>query len=62
MVHEHPTGLLDIPYVFAIEVQGQDEKYIELFHRDPKNFIKQQERDQLKKELCEELDCFKICL
>ncbi|CAJ0923667.1 4927_t:CDS:2 [Entrophospora sp. SA101] len=42
-------------YVFAIEVQGQqDEKYIELFHRNPKNFIKQQERDQLKKELCEE--------
>ncbi|CAJ0650904.1 13881_t:CDS:2 [Entrophospora sp. SA101] len=58
-IPEHPTGLqLDIPYydyVFAIEVQGQqDEKYIELFHRDPKNFIKQQERDQLKKELCEE--------
>ncbi|CAI2197852.1 13242_t:CDS:1, partial [Funneliformis geosporum] len=33
----------------------QHEKYIEFFHRrDPNNFIKQQERDQLKKELCEE--------
>ncbi|CAG8663419.1 7270_t:CDS:2, partial [Paraglomus occultum] len=43
-------------YGFAIEVQGeQHEKYIEFFHRgDPNNFIKQQERDQLKKELCEE--------
>ncbi|CAG8636071.1 6231_t:CDS:2 [Paraglomus occultum] len=57
---KHPTGLqLDIPYYhygFAIEVQGpQHEKYIEFFHnRDPKNFIKQQERDQLKEELCEE--------
>ena len=37
-------------------MQGeQHEKYIEFFHRgDPNNFIKQQERDQLKKELCEE--------
>ncbi|GBC31673.2 hypothetical protein GLOIN_2v1022074 [Rhizophagus irregularis DAOM 181602=DAOM 197198] len=40
---------------FAIEVQDpQHEKYIEFFHRDPNNFIKQQARDQLKKELCEE--------
>ncbi|CAI2188270.1 16942_t:CDS:10, partial [Funneliformis geosporum] len=43
-------------YGFAIEVQGeQHEKYIEFFHRgDKNNFIKQQARDQLKKELCEE--------
>ena len=33
----------------------QHEKYIEFFHKgDPNNFIKQQARDQLKKELCEE--------
>ncbi|CAI2176067.1 16110_t:CDS:2 [Funneliformis geosporum] len=57
---DHPTGLeLDIyypQYGFATEVQGeQHEKYIEFFHRgDPNNFIKQQARDQLKKELCEE--------
>ncbi|KAF0411837.1 hypothetical protein F8M41_008180 [Gigaspora margarita] len=57
---DHPTGLeLDIyypQYGFATEVQGeQHEKYIEFFHGgDPNNFIKQQERDQLKKELCEE--------
>ncbi|CAG8716689.1 12336_t:CDS:1 [Racocetra persica] len=57
---EHPSGLhLDIyypEYGFAIEVQGEQHKhYIEFFHRgDPNNFIKQQERDQLKKELCEE--------
>ncbi|CAG8623370.1 10608_t:CDS:1 [Paraglomus occultum] len=57
---EHPTGLqLDIPYYhygFAIEVQGiQHEQYIQFFHRgDQKNFIKQQEHDQLKRELCEE--------
>ncbi|GES85763.1 hypothetical protein GLOIN_2v1766614 [Rhizophagus clarus] len=59
-IPEHPKGLeLDIPYYhygFAIEVQGeQHDKYIEFFHRgDPNNFIRQQERDQLKKELCEE--------
>ena len=43
-------------YDFAIEVQGiQHEKYHEFFHKgDPNNFIKQQARDQLKKELCEE--------
>jgi hypothetical protein len=37
-------------------VQGeQHEKYIEFFHRgDPNNFKKQQDRDQLKKNLCEE--------
>ena len=57
---ECPTGLeLDIyypEYGFAIEVQGvQHEKYHEFFHeRDPNNFIKQQARDRLKKELCEE--------
>ncbi|RHZ82172.1 hypothetical protein Glove_113g65 [Diversispora epigaea] len=57
---EHPVGLeLDIPYYgygFAIEVQGeQHEKYNEFFYKgDPNNFIKQQARDQLKKELCEE--------
>ncbi|CAG8814090.1 14061_t:CDS:2 [Gigaspora margarita] len=50
---------LDIPYYpygFAIEVQGeQHEKYNEFLHKgDPNNFIKQKERDQLKKELCEE--------
>ena len=59
-IPKHPKGLkLDIPYYeygFAIEVQGeQHEKYIEFFHRrNPNNFIKQQARDQLKKELCEE--------
>jgi len=57
---EHSMGLqLDIPYYhyrFAIKVQGeQHDKYIEFFHRgDLNNFIKQQERDQLKKELCKE--------
>ena len=57
---EYPNGLeLDIfypQYGFAIEVQGiQHEKYHEFFHGgDPNNFIKQQARDQLKKELCEE--------
>ncbi|GBC30768.1 hypothetical protein GLOIN_2v1846539 [Rhizophagus irregularis DAOM 181602=DAOM 197198] len=54
-IPKHPKGLeLDIYYPehdFAIEVQGsQHEKYIEFFHRDPNNFIKQQARDQLKKE------------
>jgi len=40
-------------YGFAIKVQGeQHEKYIKFFHRDdPNNFIRQQERDQLKKNL-----------
>ncbi|CAI2194658.1 1985_t:CDS:1, partial [Funneliformis geosporum] len=57
---EHPKGLeLDISYYdhgFAIEIQGvQYEKYHEFFHEgDPNNFIKQQERDQLKKKLCGE--------
>ncbi|CAH1767693.1 11417_t:CDS:2 [Entrophospora sp. SA101] len=57
---EYPNGLeLDIPYYnygFAIEVQGeQHAKYHEFFHKkNPNNFIKQQERDQLKVELCEE--------
>ncbi|RHZ69859.1 hypothetical protein Glove_277g19 [Diversispora epigaea] len=57
---EHPSGLyLDIyypEYGFAIEVQGEQHKYyIEFFHRgNPNNFIKQQERDQHKKDLCEE--------
>ncbi|CAG8821150.1 45144_t:CDS:2 [Gigaspora margarita] len=57
---EHPVGLeLDIPYYdysFAIEVQGeQHEKYNEFFHKgDPNNFVRQQKRDQLKKELCED--------
>ena len=57
---KHPSGLqLDIPYYhydFAFEVQGeQHDKYIEFFHKgDPNNFIKQQEQDQLKKELYEE--------
>ncbi|CAG8717667.1 12501_t:CDS:1, partial [Racocetra persica] len=56
----HPSGLhLDIyypEYGFAIEVQGEQHKhYIEFFHRgNPNNFIKQQERDQHKKDLCEE--------
>ncbi|RHZ52400.1 hypothetical protein Glove_461g60 [Diversispora epigaea] len=42
-------------YGFVIEVQGQQhEKYIEFFlKKDPINFIRQQTRDQLKKELCE---------
>ncbi|CAG8658571.1 11153_t:CDS:1, partial [Paraglomus occultum] len=57
---EYPTGLqLDIPYYqhgFAIEVQGeQHEKFNKFFYRgDPNNLVKQQERDQLKEELCEE--------
>ncbi|CAG8762715.1 12864_t:CDS:2, partial [Cetraspora pellucida] len=57
---ESPIGLeLDIYYLeygLAIKVQGeQHEKYIEFFHKgDPNNFVRQQERDQLKKELCEE--------
>jgi hypothetical protein len=56
---DHPTGLeLDIYYPqcrFANKVQGeQHERYIEFFHNGPNNFTKQQERDQLKKELCEE--------
>jgi len=61
---EYPKGLeLDIPYYdygFAIEVQGeQHKKYHEFFHRgDPNNFIKQQERDQLKKDLCDENDIY----
>jgi len=66
---DHPTGLeLDIyypQYEFATEVQGeQHEKYIEFFHRgDPNNFIKQQGRDQLKKEPSEEnWIVFKVCL
>ncbi|RGB23007.1 hypothetical protein C1646_775160 [Rhizophagus diaphanus] len=59
LVFNKELGLeLDIPYYdygFAIEVQGeQHEKFNKFFHRgDPNNFIKQQERDQLKKELCE---------
>ncbi|CAB4378873.1 unnamed protein product [Rhizophagus irregularis] len=61
---EYPKGLeLDIPYYdhgFAIEVQGEQHvKYIEFFHRgDPNNFIKQQDRDQLKKNLCEESNIY----
>ncbi|RHZ67052.1 hypothetical protein Glove_303g134 [Diversispora epigaea] len=57
---QHPMGLeLDIyypEYGLAIEIQGvQHEKYIGFFHRgDSNNFIKQQERNQLKNELCEE--------
>ncbi|CAB4413597.1 unnamed protein product [Rhizophagus irregularis] len=59
MTQEYPNGVeLNIPYYeygFAIEVQGvQHKKYHEFFYRgDPNNFIKQQARDQLKKELCE---------
>ncbi|RHZ54588.1 hypothetical protein Glove_426g48 [Diversispora epigaea] len=61
---EYPKGLeLDIPYYefgFAIEVQGeQHKKYIKFFHRgDLNNFIRQQEPDQLKKELCDENDIY----
>nr|CAG8482683.1 12463_t:CDS:2 [Entrophospora candida] len=56
---KYPTGLeLDIyypQYGFAIEVQGeQHEKYIEFFHRDPIDFIRQRKQDKLKKELYEE--------
>ena len=63
-MREHPTELeLDIPYYdlgFAIEVQEiQHSKYIKFFHNDdPNNFIGQQERDQLKKELCDENDIY----
>ncbi|RHZ49863.1 hypothetical protein Glove_510g12 [Diversispora epigaea] len=58
--YDYPLELeLDIyypEYGFAIEVQGQrHEKYIEFFHRNPKNFIKQQNRDQQKKVFCEEI-------
>ncbi|CAI2196436.1 8545_t:CDS:2, partial [Funneliformis geosporum] len=58
-ISEYPKGLeLDIPYYeygFAIEVQGkQHEKYDKFFHKgDLNNFIKQQKRDQVKKDLCE---------
>ncbi|KAF0553528.1 hypothetical protein F8M41_020256 [Gigaspora margarita] len=50
---EHPNYP---EYGFAIEVQGEQHDHcIEFFHRrDSNNFIKQQARDQLKKELCEE--------
>ncbi|CAG8695983.1 31028_t:CDS:2 [Racocetra persica] len=56
---EYPTGLqLDILYYyygFAIEVQGeQHEKYHKFFHRNQEAFKKQLDRDQLKRELCEE--------
>ncbi|CAG8647454.1 15871_t:CDS:2 [Racocetra fulgida] len=56
---KYPTGLkLDIPYYdygFAIEVQGiQHERQIKFFHPNFEDFEKQQERDQLKEELCEE--------
>ncbi|CAI2200457.1 17806_t:CDS:1, partial [Funneliformis geosporum] len=57
-ISEYPKGLeLDIPYYeyrFAIEVQGkQYEKYDKFFHKgDLNNFIKQQKRDQVKKDLC----------
>ncbi|RHZ47606.1 hypothetical protein Glove_575g26 [Diversispora epigaea] len=46
----------NMPQVHAHETpREQHAKYIEFFYNgDPKNFIKQQERDQLKKELCEE--------
>ncbi|CAI2193404.1 2904_t:CDS:1, partial [Funneliformis geosporum] len=60
LIFKYYQGLeLDIlyyDYSFAIEVQEeQHEKYNKFFHRGgPNNFIKQQERDQLKKELCEE--------
>ena len=52
-IPKHPKELeLDIYYPehdFAIEVQGlQHEKYIEFFHRDPNNFIKQQARIALR--------------
>ncbi|RGB36323.1 hypothetical protein C1646_758222 [Rhizophagus diaphanus] len=34
---------------------SRDRRYIGFFHNgDPKNFTKQQDRDQLKRELCEE--------
>ncbi|CAG8727284.1 5317_t:CDS:2 [Racocetra fulgida] len=56
---KYPTGLkLDIPYYdygFAIEVQGiQHERQIKFFHPNFEDFEKQQTRDQLKEELCEE--------
>ncbi|CAG8789049.1 33577_t:CDS:1, partial [Racocetra persica] len=56
---DHPTGLelyiYYLQYGFAIKVQEEQHKrYIKFFHNsDPNNFIKQQARDQLKKELCE---------
>ncbi|CAG8720859.1 14424_t:CDS:2, partial [Racocetra persica] len=56
---EYSTGLeLDILYYdygFAIEVQGiQYEYQIKFFHLNFEDFEKQQTRDQLKEELCEE--------
>lgn len=56
---EHPCGLeLDIPYYefgFAIEVQGiQHERFHPFFHKNQEEFEKQKERDQLKKDICEE--------
>src|SRR6266498_360946 len=59
-IQEYSNRLeLDIFYLqygIAIKVQGiQHEKYNEFFYRgDPNNFIKQQEQNQLKKELCKE--------
>jgi hypothetical protein len=55
--HLRDVDLISLPqYEFATEVQGeQHEKYIKFFHKkDPNNFIKQQEWNQLKKELCKE--------
>jgi hypothetical protein len=71
-IPEHLKGLeLDIyysEYSFVIEVQGeQHEKFNKFFHRgNPNNFTKQQEQDQLKKELCEEnqialRQCWEVC-
>ncbi|PKY47908.1 hypothetical protein RhiirA4_463307 [Rhizophagus irregularis] len=55
LTEDNIARIWNVQHDFAIEVQGpQHEKYIEFFHRDPNNFIKQQARDQLKKELCEE--------
>ncbi|CAG8841832.1 43832_t:CDS:2, partial [Gigaspora margarita] len=62
-IPEYLKGLeLDIPYYdyrFAIEVQGrQYKKFDKFFHGDLNNFIKQQERDQVKKGLCDENDIY----
>ncbi|CAG8449393.1 206_t:CDS:2, partial [Scutellospora calospora] len=57
---EYPTGLhLDIYYPeygqnMVLQLRYKDncmKKYVEFFHRGPNNFIQQQRRDQLKKEL-----------
>ncbi|RHZ54282.1 hypothetical protein Glove_428g125 [Diversispora epigaea] len=56
ILDHHHLKIADPIFLNPSNTRGQQhEKYTKFFHRgDPDNFIKQQERDQLKKELCEE--------